>query len=231
MKIKFKIENKTIVVLIGIFVVLAIIGCFRNLRTGIFVGDKFFYEREEGYYESGDNEIRMIKGDGFANFQIILHGETRNAGLVWSRKDALFGVEHDYATVTFEDGTVVEGIWFADGMLVDEEGLPLYWGIAVFTDMQDRVRVSNEELSEVLCKLDLGMTHKNGSISAIICGSFVYLIGALVYLYPEEMYFLGSRWRYKNAELSYDGILVQKFGGILCIVMALILMVNPMGIR
>lgn len=231
MKIKFKIENKTIVVLIGIFVVLAIIGCFRNLRTGIFVGDKFLYERENGYYRSGDNEIRMIKGDGFTSFQIILHGETRNAGLVWSRSDVLHGMEHDYATIKFEDGTVVEGTWFADGMLVDEEGLPLYWGIAVFTDMQDRVRVSNEELSEVLCKLDLGMTHKNGSISAIICGSFVYLIGVLVYLYPEEMYFLGSRWRYKNAELSYDGILMQMFSAVVMMIIAAVVMINPALIR
>lgn len=230
MKIKFKIERKSILVLAGIFVVLLVIGCFRNLRTGIFVGDKFFYEREAGYYTSGDNEIRMIKGDGFTNFQIVLLEEVRNAGLAWSKKESSYGVEQDYATITFENGTVVEGTWFGE-ILVGEDGFPLDWGIAIYTDMQDRVRVSDEALSEVLCELDLGMTPKNGSILVIFCGGLIYLIGALVWLYPEEMYFLGSRWRYKNAELSYDGIMMQRFSAVVMMIMAAVVMMIPAMIR
>ena len=230
MKIKFKIENKAVLVLTGIFVVLVIIGCFRNLRTGIPVGDKFLIEREEGYYKSGDNEIRMIKGEGFTNFQIVFHEESMNAALEWSEKKALFGAEHDYAIIRFENGTVVEGTWFAD-TLVHDDGFPMDWGLTVYTDSQDRVRVSDEALSNVLCKLDLGMTTNNGSVWAIICGGLIYLIGALVWLYPEEMYFLGSRWRYNKAELSDDGIMMQRFSAILMLVMAAFLMINPMGLR
>lgn len=230
MKSKFKIERKSILVLAGIFVVLFVIGCFRNLRTGIFVGDKFFYEREEGYYVSGDNEIRMIQGDGFTNFQIVLLEEVRNAGLTWSEEKSSYGVEQDYATITFENGTVVEGTWFGE-MLIGEDGLPLDWGIAIYTDMQDQVRISDEALGEVLCRLDLGMTIKNGSTAFLLLGGLIYLIGAVTFLYPEKVYFFGTRWRYKNAELSDDGIMMQMFSAVVMMIMAAVIMMNPALIR
>jgi len=72
--------------------------------------------------------------------------------------------------------------------------------------VDDTVRViSNEALSQYLCQIDRGEMVKNGHIAMVLVGALIYVIGAVTFLFPEKMYFLGSRWRYKNAELSDDG--------------------------
>ncbi len=226
-----KIKDKPKAILIGIFIMLIIIGGFRNTRIGVTVGDKFLVEREDGYFRSGNHEIRMIKGEGFTNFQMVLHGENRTAALRWSRSDALFDIEQDYATLTFDDGTVIEGTWFSDDMLLDKDGLPLGWSSGFMSADGDTVRViSNEELSNVLCKLDLGKTEQSGSIGIVLVGGLIYILGALSFLYPEKVHFFGNRWRYKNAELSDDGIFMEKFGGIIGMVIGAFFMINLAGL-
>lgn len=228
-------EKKKAAILAGILVILVVIGGFRNMRTGIVVGDTFLYERSDGYFKAGDDEIRVIKGDGFTNFEIVLDGETRRAGLSWSRKNGLFDseIEHDYATMTFDDGTMVEGYWFSDDMLVDQDGRPVIWtNPGAMIVVGDAVRViSNEELSQDLCQIDRGLTVKNGHIAMVLVGALVYVIGAVTFLFPEKMHFLGSRWRYKNAELSEDGIMMEQFGAVICMIMGAVLIVNLAGLR
>ena len=228
-------RNKTVTVLVGILVVLLVIGGFRNLRTGIVVGDQFLYERSPEYFKAGDDEIRVIKGDGFTNFEIILDGEARRAALSWSRRSGAFGaeIEHDYATLTFDDGTVVEGFWFANDMLIDKDGRPISWtNLGEMIVVDDTVRViSNEALSQDLCQIDRGEMVKNGHIAMVLVGALIYVIGAVTFLFPEKMYFLGSRWRYKNAELSDDGIMMQQFGAVICMIMGAVLIVNLAGLR
>lgn len=227
-------EKKKAAILAGILVILVVIGGFRNMRTGIVVGDTFLYERSDGYFKAGDDEIRVIKGDGFTNFEIVLDGEARRAALSWSRRTGAFGaeIEHDYATLTFDDGTVVEGFWFAD-VLIDKDGRPVLWANqGEMIVVHDMVRViSNETLSQDLCQIDRGLTVKNGHIAMVLVGALVYVIGAVTFLFPEKMHFLGSRWRYKNAELSEDGIMMEQFGAVICMIMGAVLIVNLAGLR
>ncbi len=189
-------------------------------------------EREDGYFKSGDHEIRMIKGEGFTNFQIVLHGENRTAALQWSRSDVLFDVEHDFATLTFDDGAIIEGTWFSDDILLDKDGLPLGWANGFMSADGNAVRViSNEALSNVFCKIALGKTEQNGSIGVVLVGGLIYILGALSFLYPEKVHFFGNRWRYKNAELSDDGIFMEKFGGIIGMVLGAIMVINLAGLK
>lgn len=62
-------------------------------------------------------------------------------------------------------------------------------------------------------------------------GGLLYLIGAVTFLYPEKVHFFGTRWRYKNAELSDDGIMMQMFSAVVMMIMAAIIMMNPALIR
>ena len=48
-------RNKTVTILVGILVMLLVIGGFRNLRTGIVVGDQFLYERSPEYFKAGED--------------------------------------------------------------------------------------------------------------------------------------------------------------------------------
>lgn len=226
--------NKKTGIMIGILVLLVLIGGWRNLRTGIFVQDKFFVQKDEDYYKSGDDEIRMIRGDGFTNFQMVLNGEERTAGLVWSKSDRLYNVEHDYAEITFDDGEVIRGTWFANDMLVDDTGMPIVYlnYPLVRVSVGDVPEpISNAALSNILCRLDLRMIEKNGSVGFIILGALIYGLGMLTFLYPEKMFFLGSRWQFRNPELSDDGILMQQFSGVVCMIVGFVIALNLPGLR
>ncbi len=221
--------SKKAMFFIGLLVFLVASGCWRNVRTGIYVGDQFFVEKGDGYYKSGEDELWMTRGDGFTNFKLIQDGGMRSAALVWSRSDRLFDVEHDYATITFADGTVVRGTWFANDMLVDDSGTPLIfldYPLMTVTVGGEPVPLSNTDLSHVFCRLDLGMTTKNGSIGFVIIGALIYGFGVLTFLYPEKVYFFGNRWRYRNPELSDDGIMMQQFGGIVCMIVGFVIALN-----
>lgn len=225
--------DKKISILIGILLILVVIGCWRNVRTGIYIGDKFLVQKEDGYFKAGDDEIRMIRSDGFTNFQMVLNGEVRSAGLVWSRSDRLFDVEHDYAEITFGDGEIVEGTWFANDLLVNDSGTPLIYldyPLITITANDEPVPISNITLSNVLCRMDLGMVDKNGSIGFVILGALVYGLGVLTFLFPEKMFFLGSRWQFRNPELSDDGIMMQKFGGVICMIVGFVIALNLPGL-
>ncbi|MBQ7795521.1 MAG: hypothetical protein IJ374_03055 [Lachnospiraceae bacterium] len=228
-----QMKKKTVGIMVGFLALLLVIGCWRNLRPGIFVGDKFLVKKSEEYFKSGDDEIRMIKGDGFTNFQIVMDGEEKTAGLVWSRNDRMYGIEHDYAEITFSDGTVIAGTWFTNMMLVNDKGTPLILlnNPIVISINDEVVPISNETLSNVLCRLDLGMIERNGSGAFVVVGALVYVLGAVTILYPETMHFLGSRWRYRNAELSEDGKMMEQFGGVICMIFGFLVAMNVTGVR
>lgn len=223
--------DKKILVLAMIMVLMIVLGGWRNLRPGIEVGDEFFVQKSAEYYKKGNDEIRLIKGDGFTDFQMVIDGTPRNANLVWSKRN-LFDVEYDYAEIKFEDATI-EGYWFESNMLVDNKGVPLIYRsypISV-TVNGEKVPISNVALSNILCRLDLGMVQKNGSGAFIILAIVVYVIGALTFLYPEKMFFLGSRWQFKNPELSEDGKMMEQFGGVVLMIVGFVIALNISGLR
>jgi hypothetical protein len=56
----------------------------------------------------------------------------------------------------------------------------------------------------------------------------IYALGIASFFWPEEVHFWGSRWRYVNAELSDEGILVQKISGAACAVVGVVLLYAPL---
>ncbi len=222
---KLKIDKKTRV-LLGIFVVMILLGCWRNLRTGISLGQQYLFEKSEGHYENKSSSIIMDKGTEATYFQMVINMKVMHANLVWSEVETEHQIKQEYATITFDDGNVVEGMWFSD-MLVDMDYRPLGFGdIGVMYLAGEEIPISDITLSHVLCRLDLGMTSQNGTGYLIVSGAFIYVIGALCFLYPNKMYFMGSRWMFKNPELSSDGEMMQRFGGILTMIVGFAIAVN-----
>ena len=230
---KIRLPEKKILILAGIFLFMIIVGCVRNFREGIYILDDFLVQKSEDYFKSGKDEIRLIRASDGTTFELTFNGVTKRATLVWSKSTEFLNVEHDYASVTFDEGVVAEGIWFSDSMLMGLDRMPLS-----FT-MDEKIRFSNgkkissfeaAKLAEVLCRLDLGDTEKNGDFRLVLMGGLLYVIGALVFLYPDKMHFMGSRWQYKNAELSDDGRLAEQAGGVVMMIVGFVAAINVYGL-
>ena len=230
---KIRLPEKKILILAGIFLFMIIVGCVRNLREGIYILDDFLVQKSEDYFKSGKDEIRLIRAADGTTFELTFNGVTKRATLVWSKSTEFLNVEHNFASVTFDEGVVAEGIWFSDSMLMGLDGMPLSF------EMDEKIRFSNEKksssfeaakLAEVLCRLDLGDTEKNGDFRLVLMGGLLYVIGALVFLYPDKMHFLGSRWQYKHAELSDDGRLAEQAGGVVMMIVGFVAAINVYGL-
>ncbi|MBQ6833417.1 MAG: hypothetical protein IJO55_03240 [Lachnospiraceae bacterium] len=230
---KIRLPEKKILILAGIFLFMIIVGCVRNFREGIYILDDFLVQKSEDYFKSGKDEIRLVRASDGTTFELTFNGVTKRATLVWSKSTEFLNVEHDYASVTFDEGVVAEGIWFSDSMLMGLDRMPLS-----FT-MDEKIRFSNgkksssfeaAKLAEVLCRLDLGDTEKNGDFRLVLMGGLLYVIGALVFLYPDKMHFMGSRWQYKHAELSDDGRLAEQAGGVVMMIVGFVAAINVYGL-
>lgn len=223
-------QHKTAGILILLFVILLVFGLWRNVRRGIYVGDFFLYRKDASWYKNASDEIRMSREEDRTFFTINYDGEEKSAELIWNVEEAADSILQDqkYATITFGDGSVVEGKWDNNqfGMLVDEDGLPLEWGEVTVTIAGERPEISDVSWSNALCRMDLGLTEKNGEIWFVVIGAICYILGVLNFLYPEQMYFLFSRWKYARAELSDVGIAVEKIGAVVVMIMGAVFMMR-----
>lgn len=125
----------------------------------------------------------------------------------------------------------MEGTWFSGEYLVNDEGIPLIWEEMTIVVNGEEPPISNETLSNVLCRLDLGETEQNGSIGVILIGALLYVIGAFTFQFPDQMHFGFSGWLYKNPELSEDGRAFEKFGGVVCMAVGFLMAANMFGLR
>lgn len=82
---KFKKPDKKILILAGIFLLMIVIGCVRNLRQGIYIFDEFLVQKSENLYRSGKDEIRLIRAADGTTFELTFNGITKRATLVWSK--------------------------------------------------------------------------------------------------------------------------------------------------
>ena len=230
---KFKKPDKKILILAGIFLLMIVIGCVRNLRQGIYIFDEFLVQKSENLYRSGKDEIRLIRAADGTTFELTFNGITKRATLVWSKSTKLFDLEHDYATITFDDGTVVEGTWFRDSQLLDQDRMPISWAMddmISFSGVSEMTGFDAGGLAVLLCRLDHGDTEQNGTLYFVLLGALLYVIGVLNFLYPDMMHFMGSRWRYRNAELSDDGRLAEQVGGVVCMIVGFLAAINVAGL-
>lgn len=209
-------KNKSVIVLLALFVIALAFSGWRNFRKGVYIGDDFFYKKGETLYQNGENTISFQRSGGVTQFTVFMNGEQQTAEMKW---------DGDHAAITYGDGAVVKGSW--DGQrLLGEDGIPLIYSLDEITVTigNEIVPVGKGTLSNVLCRLDRNETENRGFGMMIAVGTILYLIGALTFLFPNESHFFLRRWAYRETELSEEGLLAEKIGGIVAMIAGAVVM-------
>jgi len=90
-------------------------------------------------------------------------------------------------------------------------------------------QIGKQALARLLMDTAEGRTELRGIAWIALLYAAVYWLGAATILWPEQMAFFGSRWRYRtDPELSDDGLIFQTLGGYICIVGSLALLFMPL---
>lgn len=217
--------KKPVIFFAALFIALLIPGCILNTQQGLYVGDQFFRKESDTRYAAGaDDFVEITPTEAGARFTVLRGGKDQDAEMTLEGKRARFA---------FADGEVIEGE-FLGGTLVTEDGTPLEWVDAqrvVILSGQFEVRRVERIGAYSLYRMYRGEREARGVIALIAAYILLYVVGALSFLYPDRVHFFGSRWAYKNPELSESGVLLQKLGGIAAIVIGAILMFLPLFMR
>lgn len=232
-----KLKRQAIVlsVILGVLVVL---GLWINLRQGVSVGEDFLHRKSEVLYRKGKDTVEMVKQPESARVEAFLDGEKYSAVMTWSETDSPYGKYQ--VRVTFSDGEVKEGIWGRDGELLGTSGMALWMEGLVSGDATIKIvavngepyvgnqsrRIGNLTLANAFCQIAFEEPIRAGHAGLVLIGAIMYIVGALGFLFPEEMYFLFSRWRYYQPELSDAGIWWEKAGAVCAMVVGAVFMLG-----
>ena len=214
--------KKKLILLVAVLLAAFIPAMALNVQRGVPVGESFLTKRNDALYEkNADYRVALSRGEDETLCEIQLGAQTLSAVLRW---------QGERARVEYDDGAVIEGVWRADDMwLTDEDGRPIAWNDgATVTINGDIVSIGRGALADALCRMDTNATEPRGSAAVPFVGALLYVVGAAAFLWPEQTYFFGSRWRFNVAELSDDGKLMQKAGGVITMLGSIVLMFYPL---
>lgn len=214
--------KKKLILLVAVLLAAFIPAMALNVQRGVPIGESFLPRRSGALYEkNADYRVALTRGEDETRCEIQLGAQTLSAVLRW---------QGERARVEYDDGAVIEGVWRADDMwLTDEDGRPVAWNDgATVTINGDIVSIGRGALANALCRMDTNATEPRGSAAVPLGGALLYVVGAAAFLWPEQTYFFGSRWRFNVAELSDDGKLMQKAGGVITMLGSIVLMFYPL---
>lgn len=213
--------RKWLVIGVAVFVALAVAGVYCNARQGVWLGGAFYAQTSEGTFAAGGDRIAIERTENGARFTGEVAGAALEAQL--TQTDGLVRVEMG------ED--VVEG-YPANGGLVDSEGLPLAWNQGITVSVGGEEPPTNPyALADALYGMYAGATEPRGEWGMVWIYAFLYWMGLTAILWPEETYFLLSRWAYRNAELSDAGMAMQRLGGGVAMVASVVVLFLPLFIH
>ena len=216
--------KKKIILIVLVFVLLAIPAAYLQTADGVMLDGRFFVQKNKDLYVHGSSSVWIERKDAGADIRILLDGEELNTVL---------SIDNDQYTFTYEDGRTVQGFggkWMDE--LVDADGAPIWLEdsiVAVVGNERSPNALTREySLSNILYHMLEGICEQRGHFAVILMSMLIYALGIASFFWPEEVHFFGSRWRYANAELSYDGIIVQQIGGVVCALAGIVLLYAPL---
>lgn len=218
------VRKKFLWIAVPVWVVLVVLSGWIYLRQGIYVDGDFLYRSGADCYRRQQDEIRMYEEGAATRFEVTWDGRKHTAVLKWGEPAGNNGTQ---VCVTFQDGSVVEGIWNGD-TLSDADGRDLSFGsVEIVTTVNGkRPSVSDATWSSIFCRLSLGDTETKGSWLFLFIGTVAYVLGALGFLFPDNVHFFLRRWQYEKAALSDAGRFVAKIGGIVAMILGGIMMLH-----
>ena len=190
-------------------------GAYTTLRSGVYVGDDFFYKKSGSRYEK--NLSNYIEQTSDHEFTIVSSDK---------KEEVSYEIENGQITFHFPDQTI-SGTWDpARGELYDD-GVPVLQN-GNFEVSADGVLVAHstaqERYSYVLCRIIYDNPQTISKWYLNILGLILYILGIICVMYPEECFFFLQKWQYNNGELSAMGRLWQQIGGGILAVFGLFVM-------
>jgi len=207
-----KVNRWILILIAGVAILAAVFSGWRNLRKGFFLGNDFFYRVDDSLYQKNSmNYIRTAPEDDSIGFTIFLNGKEQSATLQ---------KQGDMVSITYDDGTVIKGIWNGQWFSDAETGLPMEFGedtviVTAGNEPFSTLQLGKPAISNALCRIAWSDLEQRGDIFLLLIGGLLYALGAVSFLCPNEAHFFLRRWAYQKAELSESGILMEKIGGIL----------------
>lgn len=216
--------KKKIILLALVFVLLAIPAAWLQLRDGVVLDGRFFARKTEQLYVNGKDSVAIRPtGDG-AEIRIVLDQE---------QLDVKLTIQNQKYSFAYADGRTVEGYagrWMDE--LVDADGAPIWLEdsivVVVNNERAPSALTREYSLSNILYHMVEGICEQRGHGLVIVMAMLIYALGIASFFWPEEVHFFGHRWQYANAELSDEGIAVQKVSGVVCAIVGVVLLYAPL---
>ena len=216
--------KKTLTLVVVVFLLLAVPASVFQLRQGVQLGETFYVRKNADLFRAKQNSIAIERNVGGAAFRVSVANTHINVEM---------SKEAERYTFAYDDGTVVEGYaneWSNE--LASADGAPLMWtdGIAVYVGAEppeDDILQRKYSLSNDLFQMYEGICERRGHFMLLAMGALMYALGVASVLWPEKVHFFGNRWRYSHAELSDEGIVMQKLSGFVCIGISVVMLYLP----
>ena len=219
-----KLENMSIRGKITLFLIVLLIvmlpALYLHTRPVADVFGHDLFKQADGVYHFDGSTVSITETPQGASFEGKVDGTAFRADMTQ---------EGRLVRTTFDDGEVIEGYDNGWIHLQRPDGSLLTRGNEIiFVGEQRTNNVSREEIADNLWQLWQGEERTKGIWWFVLFMALPYLAGMATILWPEEMHFLFSRWRYQNAELSYDGLMMERLGGWVLLLGSVVLMYLPL---
>ena len=144
-------------------------------------------------------------------------------------KNYMYG-ENGRPVEIIKDGMTLDSENYQNKLFVNEEGDYLLNPSNLFMLSDGQDYISKSGLLQALIKVAEGEVEQRGHLSLAVAYIFFYALGAAILLWPQEMAFLGHRWRYRfEPELSDEGLVMEMLGGVVIIGMAIVMLFLPLA--
>lgn len=140
------------------------------------------------------------------------------------RKGVSLDAKGDSVTISFPDGPSWTGFWDGENF-TDSEGFLIGWWAEIRLYTEDgQPEPGDADYCQPLNKVYFGQEETISAWYILGAGVLVYILGVVTVLYPDKVHFLFSKWAYNNPELSDAGILAERIGGVVVLILGICLM-------
>ena len=171
-------------------------GAYTTLRSGVYVGDDFFYKKSGSRYEK--NLSNYIEQTSDHEFTIVSSDK---------KEEVSYEIENGQITFHFPNQTI-SGTWDSAQEQLYDNGVPILQNGNFELTEDGRLVTSvtmQEHYSYTLCRIIYDDPQTISKWYLNILGLILYILGIICVMYPEECFFFLQKWQYNNGELSAMG--------------------------
>lgn len=112
---------------------------------------------------------------------------------------------------------------------MNEQGAYLVNGDRLLYEQAGSLHIDKRALAAALIRMAEEEPVSRGSMVAVVLYTVLYAVGAVGFLWPEKLAFLGARWRFRHEpELSEAGVFAERLGAVIVMVSAVVMLFAPL---